>query len=111
MALNVRGSFSMQYHKRLFIPAGRMPTHAVSGLHPYGPVSLPKTPHVLKSLHFESLHGEKLDALDRQIGPSGQVPMVPGSLKVNFRMAENQERSGTIRHSIRIDFRRMRFCK
>jgi len=76
----------MQYHKRLFIPAGRMPTHAVSGLQPYGPVSLPKNPYVLKSLHFESLHGEKLDARDRQIGPSGQVAMVPGGLKVHFRM-------------------------
>src|SRR5215469_13915056 len=60
---------------------------------------------------FDNTILEKLDARDRQIGPSGQVLMVPAGLKVDFRMAENRERSGTIRHSIRIDFRRMRFCK
>jgi len=62
-------------------------------------VSLPKNPYVLKSLHFESLHGEKLDARDRQIGPSGQVPMVPGGLKVHFRMDDGRK-PGAVTYSV-----------
>ena len=78
----------MQYHKRLFIPGGRMPTHAVSGLQPYGPVSLPETPYVLKSLHFESLHEQPFRTnADSIFLPSRLFPTSLRSCKQRFLLS------------------------